>query len=220
MSGVRVIALLVVCYLAFLVVFPKFEGGMLNSIAQSQAVTQSDTFKGWVDDMTTCECSLGRMTCTPVCTQDRRLDGSSPRTVATGFFISTFVLTPIISRHLVFIRMYGEHRADDWVFSAVAAMAMFSACVINFSIGTLLGLLAGRPSFDQRWARLLDRWGPMVFVLGCLAPLGFPIGLASLYLGWRRAPLSLFLLAAAVGCASHVLILAAAHGTVLRWWGA
>ena len=220
MRGVRMVALLVLGYLAFLVVFPRFEGELLNRITRTDAVRQSVALTDWIDGMTTCECSQIRTTCTPVCRLDRRLDGSSPRTVATGFFASTFVLTPFISRHLVFIRTYGEHRTSPWVFGLIAAVAMFCACVINFVLGACLGLVAGRPSTGQRWARWLDRWGPGVFLLGCLAPLGFPIGLASLYLGWRHARLALFLPIAAVGCACHILILEAASGPLLRWWGA
>jgi len=220
MSGVRIIALLVMGYLAFLVVFPRFEATLLDRIARSEAIRQSDAVAGWFDGMTTCECSQGRITCSAGCSLDRRLDGSSTRTVATSFFASTFVLTPFISRYLVFIRTYGAHRTNASVFGAVAAMAMFGACLINFVLGACLGRVAVRRRGAQRWAQWFDRWGPGVFVLGCFAPVGFPIGLASLYLGWRRTRVGIFLLVAALGCACHVLILIAASGPLLLWWGA
>ena len=220
MSGLRMAALLVLGYLAFLVVFPRFEGELLHRITQTEAVRQSEALTDWIDGMTTCECSQARMTCNPDCREDPRLDGSSPRTVATGFFASTFVLTPFVSRHLVFIRTYGEHRKSPWVFGLIAAVAMFTACIINFVLGACMGLMGGRPSAGQRWARSLDRWGPGVFLIGCIAPLGFPIGLASLYLGWRHAHMALFVPVAAVGCAWHIIVLSAASGPLLRWWGA
>ena len=218
MSGIRML-LLVLGYLAFLLLFPRFEGELLHRITQTEEVRRSEALTDWINGMTTCTCSQVRMVCTPVCSQDRQLDGSSPRTVATGFFASTLVLTPFVSRHLVFILTYVEHRAYPWVFGFIASMAMFSACVINFLLGACLSLVAGRHSLSQRWARWLERWGPGVFLIGCLAPLGFPIGLASLYMGWRHSRLVVFLPIAAVGCVCHIVILILASDSLLLWWG-
>jgi len=220
MSRLRMVALLILGYLVFIVVFPRFEGELLNRITQTKAVRQSETLTDWIDGMTSCECSQARMTCNPNCRENPQLDGSSPRTIATGFFASTFVLTPFVPRHLVFIETYGKYQKPPWVFGLIATVAMFTACTINFVLGACMGLVRGRPSAGQRWARSLDRWGPGVFLIGCIAPLGFPIGLASLYLGWRHTRIAFFLPIAAVGCACHILVLIAASGPLLRWWSA
>lgn len=219
MSGFRMIALLVFGYLVFVLVFPRFEGDILNRMAQTEVIQESQTFAAWIDGMTTCECAQGRTPCTPYCTHDRKLDGSSPQTVATGFFASTFVLTPFVSRHLVFIRTYREHRTEAWGFAAIAAMAMFIACVINFLLGACLGLMTGSSKLGKRWTGWLDRWGPGVFVLGCFAPLGFPIGLASFYLGMRLTRLDHFLSVAALGCVCHIFMLITVSDSLHRWWG-
>ena len=220
MSSLRPLALLLIGYLAFIVLFPRYESDLLDRIARSEAIHQSDVIVEWIDGMTTCNCSQGITACTPGCTQDRKLDWSSPRTVATGFFAGTFVLTPFISRQLIFIRAYAANRAHALFAGAIAAIAMFTACVMNFLIGACLGLVVRCPNVSQRWARLLDRWRLGLFMLGCCAPIGFPIGLASLYLGWRHARIGLFMTVAALGCACHVFVLVIAYDQLVRLWGA
>lgn len=251
MSRIRTLGILAVAYLAFVLVYPRYESDLLDRIIASPTVHRSHILSRWVDGITSRDCQQSACTCAPSCAGNRRLDWGKPWTVATGVFAGTFVLTPFVSRHLVFVKAFDAARPgldvavrpergtpfmkprDDvsttaprcghiqapmdplWV-AAIAVAAMFAACTTNFALGTAAGWFAQRPKVAMRWASLIDRWGVGILALGFLFPAGFPIGLASLYLGFRRERIGAFLMVAALGCACHVIVLMAVYENMMH----
>ncbi len=238
MSGRRALWVLVAVYVAAVFVLPRYEADLLQRLIDARAVRQSEAASGWLGAMTYCDCPQASCACDAGCAGHRRLDWSSPHTVATGFFAGTFVLTPFVSRQLVFVKTYGATREDAaapaaaptcaqrhdrlgaWHLGALAAAGMFAACLLNFALGAFLSLFGRGPGLGSRWSGLLDRWGLGVLAAGFLLPAGFPIGLASLYLGLRRANVAGMLLVAAIGSLCHVMVLMAAYDRLAHWLGA
>lgn len=248
MSGRRALWVLVALYVAAMFVLPRYEADLLQRLIDSRVVRQSETASDWLGAMTYCDCPQASCACDAGCAGHRRLDWNSPHTVATGFFAGTFVLTPFVSRQLVFVKTYGatregatatpppesstqapstvqvcarrQDRLSAWQLGALAAAGMFIACLFNFVLGASLSLFGRGPGLGSRWSGLLDRWGLGVLAAGFLLPAGFPIGLASLYLGLRRANVAGLLLVAAMGSLCHVMVLMAAYDRLAQWLGA
>ncbi len=253
MSGRRALWGLVAFYAAAVFVLPRYEADLLQGLVDSRALRQSEAASGWVGAMTYCDCPQGACACEAGCAGHRRLDWSSPHTVATGFCAGTFVLTPFVSRQLLFVKTYGatregpapasppeasgaspapasapsapacaprHSRLSAWQVGALAATGMFLACLVNFALGAFFSLFGRGPSLGSRWSGLLDRWGLGVLAAGFLLPAGFPLGLASLYLGLRRANVAGMVAVAAIGSVCHVMVLMAAYDRLAQWLGA
>lgn len=242
MSGRRALWVLAAVYIGAVFVFPRYESDLLQRLIDSRAVRQSEAAAGWIGAMTYCDCPPAGCACDKDCAGQRRLDWRSPHTVATGFFAGTFVLTPFVSRQLVFVKTYGASRTQAaatlapvaaaagcapqqarlgaWQVGALAGLGMFAACLVNFFLGACLSVFGRGAGPGSRWSGLLDRWGLGVMAAGFLMPAGFPVGLASLYLGLRRVSLAGFVAVAAIGSACHVMVLMAAYDRLAQWLGA
>ena len=241
MSGRRALWALLAVYGVAVFVFPRYEADLLQRLVDARAVRESEAVSRWVGAMTYCDCAPPVCVCDAACAGHRRLDWSSPHTVTTGFFAGTFVLTPFVSRQLVFVKTFGatrpqavpppsaaadtacarrHERPGAWQVGMLAALGMFAACLINFALGACLSLFTRGAGLGSLWSGLLDRLGLGAMAVGFLMPAGFPVGLASLYLGLRRTNAAGFLAVAAIGSACHVMVLMTAYDRLAQWLGA
>jgi hypothetical protein len=218
----------IILYALLMFFSPTYEANLIDRIANSSGVSKSDAISSWIDKMTYCSCSSSPCSqCKLNCENGRMLNWQSVHTIATGIFAGSFVLTPFISRHWVFVNVYKAAilHSDKELFVnpnpcipskgllepqtvvVISTLAMLLACVANYIIGSVLSIFTMRSRASFKLAVLMDRWGLWVIAFGFLVPFGFPIGISTLYLGYRRVNFGGFVCVVALGCVCHILVL-------------
>jgi hypothetical protein len=228
MRYMRWLVIVLLAYAALFLLLPRYQTDILKAVIDSPKVHESAFLSHWIDGMTRCQCDVPPCACQNGCSEQRRIDWTSPYTITAGVFSGTLAFMPFPPRHIVFLQSYavatsgadvpemtelcGPSRSpmSPQQVIAFAALAMFAACLLNFALGFLLGALIGSRRSGSGWVRSIDRWGLPMLGAGFLMPFGFPIGLACLYVGFRRSSFGGFLLTAGAGSICHVVVLVTA----------